>query len=84
MLRPHRRLRGQMLAGAKADLEFERAVIAEQGGRVERTFRRHLHLRQKLLDKPLLPRAQLMPRPPPIEPADRRRVRGQGFRRRAE
>jgi hypothetical protein len=45
---------GQMLAAAKADLEMERAIIAEQSHGGNRSFRRHGDPGQQIIDQPLL------------------------------
>ena len=47
---------GEMLAGAEADLEMERAVVAEQGARIDRPFVRHAQRRQQSLDQSRLAR----------------------------
>ena len=59
----------QMFAAAKADFEFERAIIAKQCARIERPFR-HRQPGQQILDQRRLPLAQLMPRAPPVKPTD--------------
>jgi hypothetical protein len=56
---------GQMLPRTKADLKFQGTVIAEQAARINRPIR-HGDLGQKVIDKRLLARAQLMAFGPPI------------------
>jgi len=54
------RLRREMLAAAEADLEFERAIVAEQGLRIERAGIGHAHLGQQFLDQRGLALAELV------------------------
>ena len=42
---------GEMLAGAEADLEMKRAVVAEQGARIDRPLVGHAQRRQQSLDQ---------------------------------
>ena len=52
---------GEMLARAEADLEMERAIVAEQGGRGDlAAFHRHAERGQELLYKRRLPLPQLV------------------------
>ena len=67
---------GQMLARAEADLEVERAVVAEQPLRGDLALRRHGDLRQQRVDQRLLALAQLVPARPAVEAVERGRVAG--------
>ena len=60
----------EMLAAAEADLEMERARIAEQRWAVDRPFGRHCKLRQQLLDQFGLAGAQRPALGAAVEPAD--------------
>ena len=51
---------GEMLAGAEADLEMERAVVAEQALRGDFAVGRHRDLRQQRVDQLLLALAQFV------------------------
>ena len=74
---------GEMLARAEADLEMQRAVLAEQPLRSDLAFRRHLDLRQQRVDQLLLALAQLVPARPAVEAVEGQRVAGlvRGHRR---
>ncbi len=52
---------GEMLARAEPDLEMERPLLAEQALGGDFALRRHLDLRQQLVDQLLLALAQLVP-----------------------
>ena len=58
---------GEMLARAEADLEMERAVVAEQARGGDFAVGRHLDLRQQAVDQLLLALAQLVPARPAVE-----------------
>jgi hypothetical protein len=66
----HRRLAGEMLAAAEADLELQGTIVAEQGGGIERPGFRNRDPREKIVDKRLLAHAQLVPLATAIEAAD--------------
>jgi hypothetical protein len=63
-----------MLAGAKADLQPQRAVIAKQRTRIERAFLGHGDTRQQLVDKRLLAEAQCMALAAAVKAADGGRI----------
>ena len=67
---------GEMLAGAEADFEMERAVVAEQPLRGDLAVRRHCDLRQQRVDQFLLALAQLVPARPAVKPVEGQRVAG--------
>ena len=73
MIGPHLRLPRQMLAGSKADFELHWPVVSEQSPGVERPFG-HADPGQQILDQLGLPHSQLVPLPPSIESANRRRI----------
>ena len=77
------RARGEMLARAEADLEVERALVAEQSLRTDLAVSRHRDRRQQRVDQRLLRGAQLVAHRPAIEPIERGRVAGfvRGHRR---
>jgi hypothetical protein len=65
-----------MLAAAKADLEMERAVLAEQKLCRHRPFGGHGDLGQQRFDQPFLGRAQGLALGAAIEAVDRRGIAG--------
>jgi len=67
---------GEMLAAAEADLEMERAILAEQRARRDVALGRHFDLRQEGVDQILLALAQLVPARPPVEAVEGERVAG--------
>ncbi len=70
VIRAHRCAPGEMFARAKADFDFERAIVAEQYVRIERAFRDG-QLRQQIVDQRRLALPQFVPLPPSVQPADR-------------
>jgi erythromycin esterase-like protein len=67
---------GHVLAAAKADLEMQRAIVAEQRLRRHRAFRRHRDARQQGIDKRLLALAQGLALGAAIESVERGRIAG--------
>jgi len=65
---------GEMLTPAEADLEMQRARIAEQHFARHRAFGRHRNLRQEGIDQPLLILAQLLPDRAAIKPRNGGRI----------
>ena len=64
----------QMLARAHADLQVERAVLAEQPFGSDRALGGHRHLRQEFVHQPLLVIAQLLALGTAIETTDLKRI----------
>jgi len=67
---------GEMLAGAEADLEMERPVVAEQRAGGDFAFGGDFDLREQGFDKLLLRLAELVPARPSIEAVEGQRVAG--------
>ena len=67
---------GEMLAATKADLEMQRAVIAEQAGRRDVPILGHGNARQQIIDQRLLANPQGLAFGAAIEPVERGRVAG--------
>ena len=70
------RLGRQMLAAAEADLEMQRAGVAEQPLGGDRPFRRHRDSRQQIVHQRLLPGAQGFPLGTAVKPVERGRIVG--------